>query len=220
MVVEVRPKLIPVQDYASEVVAGMLSVKNKGRVGIVACNAALDDFNQPLFVDAAERVKEKKAADITVLITGPFIVVREDGSSGLLQLNQEKILTLVQAPILTLRTHDFIVEQESGARLYFEEVHAPFDLGLWGRRRWDLSELSNLEVQRQVEWVQGGIDDQIYEASDLITKNPEISRPMPLLITQKALDELVRICQDTRTLNYRDPQQLFNDPIVNSLLFK
>ncbi len=218
MAVEVPSQWVPVQDYGADMVRDMLSVKDGGKVRILPCSASLDVFNQSSFIDAARTISKTKAAGITIF-TGPVIVTREDGFSGLLQLADEGVLSLVHDSSVSLLNHNHTVEQDNGLILYEEEVHNPFDLTPRGRQRLNHLRLADWQWQREGEVFSNTFDGIVDLMIQYKKDHPEAYEGLPILLTQTRLDELVRVCKDTKTdLAFKTANQLLGLPIAKDIL--
>lgn len=217
MTVEAPPEKILVEDYGLEVVRDMLSVKRNGRVRILACSAALDVFNQPLFMEAARRIKDR-GAEIT-LFTGPVLVDRGDGFSGPEQLADEHVLTLVQDVALNLINHLHIVDQEEGVKLYLEGVHRSLLVEPRGRFRYNPERFTAWEWQRQTKIFANRFDGFVNLVVETKQKHPAAYQALPIRIKKESLEEIARLSQETHTdLAFLTASQLLDLPIVRQVL--
>lgn len=204
MAVETPPEWVPVQDYGIDMLRNMLSVKDEGKVRILPCNASL---------------KETKSADITVL-TGPIIVIREDGFSGLLQLAEESILNLVQDCSVRPLNHLCVVEQDNGNGIYVEDVHDSFELLPRGRLSLNPQRMIDWEWQRTSQGIIRIFDNLVSLIGQTKEKSPAEFESLPILVRPSVLDRFIKICKDTGTdLSYISTRQILGLPIVKGILF-
>lgn len=214
MSVEAPQKSLPVKDYGLDLVRDMLSVKENGMVRIFACNASLDVFNQPLFMSAARYVKER-GAEIS-LLTGPILVVNEDGFSGLEQLAQENVLKLTQESFISNLDHFHVVEQDEEYKLFLEEVHHPFTVMPRGRFRLNPETFTEWEWQQQARISNNHFDGFVELTVENKRKLPQYYQA--LHATTGGLNRLVQFSGESSTaLTFMTAKDLLDLPIAGEV---
>lgn len=103
------------------------AVKKGGIIRIFCAEGNPNFYNNREFLSAAKFAKHTQGASIHV-ITGPILLVDDNGNNGLLHLEKKRIIDrLYHRSVRSDTAHFRVVETDNGYRFYPELPHPPLD---------------------------------------------------------------------------------------------
>lgn len=175
------------------------AVKKGGIIRIFCAEGSPLFYNDPQFLEAAKFAKHTQRAIIRV-ITGPVLLVDENGKNGLLHLKKKGIIDrLYHRPTRCWTAHFRVVETDEGYRLCKEVPHPPLP---------NEAHIANIHDHSQEELEP--LTQVLISLFDSWEESlAEISQEPPLRRTRSDLSAMLRKAEEQNlAFAYLNPEQL------------
>lgn len=207
---ERAPEWIPVERAVDALVEDIEAVADGGVVRIFCGEAGPDVYNQETFLKAVRDVTRCRAAKVFV-VTGPLLLINDEGRNGLLSLHHEGSIELYHRLARGSAPHFRVVETGPDAiyRYYEEHPHRPM-LPVADRKCANFKRVGDEDLQRLALAAIQVFEDWI----ERLSKMPKsYSKELPLRTTQRGLTVLMDEAKDKgQVLKYLGPKDILELP--------
>jgi len=208
------PEWRHVTDPLEDLISDLLAVRKGGKIRIWSGEGNPAVYNDPRFRTAAEAAKSLREAEI-VVITGPLLVVDNEGRNGLLELGREGIITLYHRLARGATAHFRVTEGDEGYRYYTEYPHPP-RFPLEKRLAADFGVVAPVDEEREAEKARFLFDSWVKRIEQ---RQSSAGSKLPLLTDESGLALLIQTAERYDfVFDYLGPDELFALPGADSVL--
>jgi hypothetical protein len=207
---------LPVEKPLKSLVDDIRAVRKEGTIRIFCGEAHIAVYNEPGFLQAATYAKTTQKAKLWV-ITGPIMLIDEDGQNGVLLLKKRGIIDKLYHRAARGSTPHFrLVETEDMPRYYAEFPHPPL-LPVEDRRRVNTAKLFPSRLERLVEGDRVSFDSWLERLESM--QETSSMNSLPLVTDPESFRGLLELArQKNLVFKYLGPHALLALPGAKDIL--